>query len=126
MTQTIRHIRDEEIEVYFKAADVLALPYTQIFQSGALFLSYRFGLPVVATDVGSFREDVIEGETGVLCKPRDSSDLARALEQYFESELFSSLDRRRQQIRDYANAHHSWEIVGDMTRTVYAGLTARR
>ena len=37
------------------------LPYTHIFQSGVLFLGYSFGLPVIASDVGSLREDVIEG-----------------------------------------------------------------
>src|ERR1019366_2627413 len=38
--QRIYHIPDEETELYFKAADVLALPYTHIFQSGVLFLAY--------------------------------------------------------------------------------------
>src|SRR5262249_46790910 len=30
----IEHIPDEDIEVYFKAADVLVIPYTHIYQSG--------------------------------------------------------------------------------------------
>ena len=48
----IQFIPDEEMEIYLKAADVLVLPYKEIFQSGVLFLAYSFGLPVVATDVG--------------------------------------------------------------------------
>jgi glycosyltransferase involved in cell wall biosynthesis len=32
------HIPDEETEIYFKAADVLVLPYTHVYQSGVLFL----------------------------------------------------------------------------------------
>ncbi len=51
----IEHIPDEEVEVYFKAADILIIPYTQIFQSGVPFLGYSFGVPVIATDVGSLR-----------------------------------------------------------------------
>ena len=39
---------DEETELYFKAADVLILPYTHVFQSGVLFLGYSFGLPAIA------------------------------------------------------------------------------
>jgi glycosyltransferase involved in cell wall biosynthesis len=58
--QRIHHVPDEEAELYFKAADVLVLPYTHIFQSGVLFLAYSFGLPVIAADVGSFHEDVME------------------------------------------------------------------
>ena len=45
----LRHVPDEEIESFMKAADVMVLPYRDIFQSGALFLTYRFGLPVIAT-----------------------------------------------------------------------------
>jgi glycosyltransferase involved in cell wall biosynthesis len=115
-------IPDDETEVYLKAADVLVLPYTYIFQSGVLFLGYSFGLPMIATDVGSLRDGIVEGRTGFLCRPRDPVDLARAIETYFASDLFKNLDTRRQEIRDYANARHSWDIVGGVTWKVYANL----
>jgi glycosyltransferase involved in cell wall biosynthesis len=123
--QKIHHIPDEETELYFKAADVLALPYTHVFQSGVLFLAYSFGLPVVASDVGSISEDILEGSTGFLCRPCDAGDLARVIEQYFASEVFKTLASRRQEIREYANARHSWDIVGDVTRKVYTDLLGR-
>jgi glycosyltransferase involved in cell wall biosynthesis len=121
--QKIEYIPDEDTELYFKAADVLVLPYTHVFQSGVLFLSYNFGLPAVATDVGSLREDIIDGRTGLLCKPCDPVDLARAIETYFASELYQQLSQRRQEIRDYANQRHSWDNVSQMTRTVYEKLS---
>ncbi len=120
--QKIEYIPDEDTELYFKAADVLVLPYTHVFQSGVLFLGYGFGLPVVATDVGSLREDVIEGRTGFLCKPCDPVDLARTIEMYFNSDLYKHLDQRRQEIRDHANDKNSWEVVGEMTCKAYAEL----
>ena len=40
--------------LFFKAADVLVLPYRHIYQSGVLFLGYSFGLPVLAADRGLF------------------------------------------------------------------------
>jgi glycosyltransferase involved in cell wall biosynthesis len=121
--QRIEHIPDSETEVYFKAADVLVLPYTHVFQSGVIFLGYCFGLPVVATDVGSLREDIIEGRTGFLCRPSDPVDLARTIEAYFESDLFKNLSNRRQEIQNYVNERHSWNVVGKMTRDVYAKLS---
>lgn len=124
--QKIEFIPDSETELYFKAADVSVLPYTVVSQSGVLFLSYSFGLPVIATDVGSFRDDIVEGGTGLLCGRCDPADLARAIEVYFESELFKTLDTRRQKIKDYAKARNSWDVVGDMTLNVYAGLAANR
>jgi glycosyltransferase involved in cell wall biosynthesis len=123
--QRLEFIPDEDTELYFKAADVLALPYTDIFQSGVLFLAYTFGLPVVATDVGSFREDIVEGETGFICRPRDAADLAGTLEAYFRSDLFANLERRRGQIQALVNERHSWTAVGEATRAVYARLMAQ-
>jgi glycosyltransferase involved in cell wall biosynthesis len=115
----IQYVPDEETELYFKAADVLALPYTHVFQSGVLFLAFNFGLPVIATDVGSIGEEIIEGRTGLVCKPRDAQGLASALEKYFASDLFKHLDIQRKEIKDYANARHSWDLVGEITRDVY-------
>lgn len=120
-----RFIPDEEMELYLKAADVLVLPYKEIFQSGVLFLAYSFGLPVVAADVGSFREEIIEGSTGFLCDPGNAVELANAIERYFTSELYRDLGNRRKWIREYAQAKHSWEVVADKTLSVYSELLQR-
>ncbi len=125
--QKIEFIPDPETETYFKAADVAVLPYTDIFQSGILFLAYAYGLPVIATDVGSFSEDIVQGRTGFLCKPRDPDDLASTVQQYFETDLYRELeDHRRQEIRDYALSGHSWHTVADLTRDVYSKLLEPR
>jgi glycosyltransferase involved in cell wall biosynthesis len=122
--QKIGFIADEDIEVYFKAADALVLPYTMIFQSGVLFMAYSFGLPVIATDVGSLRDDIVEGKTGYVCRPCDTSDIAQTLEAYFKSDLFKALDQRRPEIKAFAHERNSWDAVGDKTCKVYAQLLA--
>lgn len=118
----IEYVPDEEAELYFKAADVLILPYTHVFQSGVLFLGYSFGLPALAADVGSLKEEIIEGETGFVFKPRDSSDLARKIRNYFNSELFRNLENRRVEIKAYANEQYSWARVSDIITNVYSTL----
>jgi glycosyltransferase involved in cell wall biosynthesis len=118
-------IPDEEIERLLKAADVLVLSYNEIFQSGVLFLGYSFGLPVIATHVGSFREEIVEGRTGYLCRPGDPADLANTIKTYFASELYRNLGTRRQEIKDYARVHHSADAVAELTRNVYAELLGR-
>jgi len=115
-------VPDNDIEIYFKAADVLVLPYTDIYQSGVLFLAHSFGLPVLAADVGSLKDDIVVGKTGFVFRPRDPVDLARAIELYFASELYADLDGRRPEIKDYTKERHSWDVVGRMTMSVYAGL----
>ena len=117
-----RFIPDEKMELYLKAADVMVLPYTEIFQSGVLFLSFTFGLPVIAADVGSFHEDVVETRTGLLFRPRDPVDLVRAIETYFTGDLFSNLGECRAEIRSYFWQHHSWNAVAQATQRAYAQL----
>jgi glycosyltransferase involved in cell wall biosynthesis len=121
----IQFIPDEEMELYLKGADVLVLPYKEIFQSGVLFLAYSFGLPVVATDVGSFREEIVEGSTGFLCQPGDPAELAKAIETYFNSDLFKNLGVRRQEVKDYAHANHSWHAVAELTCKAYTKMLGR-
>jgi glycosyltransferase involved in cell wall biosynthesis len=122
--QKLEFIADEEAELYFKASDVAVLPYSIVFQSGVLFTAYSYGLPVIASDVGSLADDIVPGKTGLVCRARDAEDLARAIRTYFDSELYRTLDRRRPEIRNYAIAKHSWDTVGEITRKVYADLLA--
>jgi glycosyltransferase involved in cell wall biosynthesis len=120
--ERIEYIPDEETELYFKAADVLVLPYTRVFQSGVLFLGYGFGLPAIAADVGPLKEEIIEGKTGFVFKPEDSSDLAKTIIRYFGSDLFKDLESRRGEIKEYANDRYSWDKVAAITTTVYSQL----
>jgi D-inositol-3-phosphate glycosyltransferase len=118
------YIPDEDTELYFKAADVLVLPYRYIYQSGVLFLGYSFGLPVLAADVGSLKEEIVEGKTGFLFRAEDSDDLAATIERFFASDLFVNHSARRQEIIDYATERHSWDVVGQITMKVYSDLLA--
>jgi D-inositol-3-phosphate glycosyltransferase len=120
--QHVRFIPETEVEVYFKATDVLVIPYVEIFQSGVPALSYSFGLPVIATDVGSLRDDIVEGETGFLCRPKDSSDLGSVICRYFDSELFRNLENRRLEIKQYANERYAWAKVAAIAASVYSTL----
>ena len=123
--QHVRFIPEAEVEIYFKAADVVVIPYVEIFQSGVLFLSYSFGLPVIATDVGSLRNDVVEAKTGFLCRRADAADLARAIRSYFASDLYHDLDQHRRTIREFANERNSWTKVGEIIEGVYQRVLAK-
>jgi glycosyltransferase involved in cell wall biosynthesis len=122
--QRIEYVPDGETEIYFKAADVVILPYDHVFQSGVLFLGYSFGLPAIVTDVGSLREEIVEGETGFVARPEDPSDLARTIRCYFQSDLYHNLDDRRRMIRQYANERYSWSKVAAVITNVYSSLLA--
>lgn len=63
----------------FAWADVVVLPYIEASQSGVLYLATSFGVPVVATRVGSLSEVVISGVNGLLAAPGDPISLAESL-----------------------------------------------
>jgi len=126
-SSTIRRIQfipDDDVEIYFKAADALMLPYVDVFQSGVLVLAYNFGLPVLATNVGSINVHVVEGETGFVCRPGDPPALADMIDRYYSSTLFTQLSERRGNIRRFARERYSWAEVGKITRNVYERLLA--
>ena len=120
--ERIEYIPDDEAELYFKAVDVLVLPYSHVYQSGVLFLGYNFGLPVIASDVASLKDHVLDGETGFVYKPNDPVVLGKTIESYFSSDLYKNLDLRRQEIRRFANEHYSWTKVASITVSVYEAL----
>ena len=116
------YVPDEQTELYFKSADILVLPYTEIFQSGVLFLSYSFGLPVIASDAGSLKEEIVEGKTGFVFRSQNAAELADVVEKYFASDLYRGLDINRQMIRAYANERYSWSKVAAITAGIYSKL----
>jgi glycosyltransferase involved in cell wall biosynthesis len=122
MILKIEFVPDAETEMYFKAAEVLVLPYTHVYQSGVLSLGYAFGLPVIAADVGSLTDEIIEGKTGFVFKAEDSLALAETIQTFFSSDLFKNLENQRQEIRDYASKRYSWSKVAAITTKVYSEL----
>src|SRR5262249_46722289 len=95
-----------------------------IYQSGVLFLGYSFGLPVLVADVGSLKDEIAEGRTGYTFHPEDPDDLANSVQTYFASNLYRELTDRRRGIKEYAEQHHSWDVVGQKTVEIYAGLVS--
>ena len=81
----LRFVPDDEVGQYFRAADVVALPYVAAAQSAACFTAYAYRRPVVASAVGGLVEQVKEGETGLLVEPKNSLALAGGLIELLES-----------------------------------------
>jgi glycosyltransferase involved in cell wall biosynthesis len=52
----LRYIPEDEVQLYFAAADVVVLPYTNILNSGNALLALSFDRPVLVPDRGSMGE----------------------------------------------------------------------
>ena len=78
-----RYIPNEEVGVYFNAANVIVLPYISATQSGIIQMAFGFNKPVITTNVGGLSEVVKNGKTGYVVPPKDSKALAEAVIRYF-------------------------------------------
>jgi glycosyltransferase involved in cell wall biosynthesis len=68
-----------DTNTYYRAADVVVLPYHEIGTSGVLRYAYNSACPVIATSVGEHGARVIAGHTGHLVPPGNPTALADAL-----------------------------------------------
>lgn len=100
-----KFIPNNEVELYFKSANVLCLPYKNIYQSGVVFLSMKFGLPIVATDVGSLSEYITE-EFGLIAVTNDSVGIADCIAEFFKFED----EYQRETIKNLAK-EYQWEKI---------------
>jgi glycosyltransferase involved in cell wall biosynthesis len=122
ISSRISHIPDDEVEQYFMAADCIILPYRRIYQSGVVFMAYAFGLPIIVRDVGNFRNDLIEGETGFIINGNTPEEISRSITNYFDSDLYKNLPETREIIKNWAWKNYSWDIIGVETRKLYESL----
>lgn len=77
-----------QIKKYVKAATVVVLPfrYPCSFQTPyTLIEPMTWGVPVITTDVGSHKEWIKDGETGLFCRKADVWDLADKIEMIFNN-----------------------------------------
>jgi glycosyltransferase involved in cell wall biosynthesis len=117
ITWDLRYIPDDEIATLFEAADVVAFPYREIDQSGALMTALQFGTPIVATRVGGFPEVLDDGTHGYLVDRDDNTGFSAALEN-----LLRNPQRAKEMgaaVRSLAETTYSWEQIATRTIEVY-------
>lgn len=84
---------NDELLSLLEKSDVLILPYKKGTQSGVISLGLAYGIPIIATKVGSFGEFIEDGFNGFLVKPNDPNDLAQKLEKiYFDREILLEMN----------------------------------
>ena len=81
-----RYIDDEEVPLFFSAADLCVLPYRSATQSGITAISLHFDLPLAATPVGGLPESIGETGVGVMAREASPEAIAEAVKRYFSGE----------------------------------------
>lgn len=113
----VGQVTDKELAVLLRSADLLV--------SGARYEPQRLiaaramacGVPIVATAVGSYRDAVIDGTTGLLVPPRYPQMLSKRLRELLASPM--RLAAFGIAAADRAQARYAWRRIAAETVAVY-------
>jgi glycosyltransferase involved in cell wall biosynthesis len=119
----MRYIPIEEVAPLLKLSTVVALPYHNSTQSGALQVAYTFGRPVIATSVGGLPEAIEDGKSGFLVPPHAPELLAeKILILLNDASLTHSMGEYAQRLSE---TRYSWTPIGARVLEVYQQLLSR-
>jgi beta-1,4-mannosyltransferase len=76
-------VAEDRVQLYFRAADIVVLPFTRVTTSGSLILALSFGCGVIAPSMGCIPE-MIDTSTGILYNPLEEGALLKALRMSLE------------------------------------------
>ena len=76
-----RFISDEEVGGLFNVpGTICVIPYIDATQSGVIPIAYEYGTPIVASNTGGLKEQLDNGNIGLLFENRNPQELADKLE----------------------------------------------
>jgi glycosyltransferase involved in cell wall biosynthesis len=114
-----QYVSNEDVGVYFSAADMVVLPYVSGTGSGIAQIAYGYERPIVGTAVGDLPEIIEPGETGQIVPPGDPGALAQSILDIYrrpDSEWRANIRARRDRF--------SWDnlvrVVEDLAEEVGA------
>src|SRR4051794_28278433 len=114
-----RFVADDEIAAFFRRADVVALPYREIDQSGVLFTALAFGAPLVLSAVGGFPEVAAQG-AAALVAPGDADALAAELRRLLADD--GARARLAAGARAAADGRYAWDAIAAAHLALYGTL----
>ncbi len=84
-------IPDDQVNLYFSAADMVVQPYKSATQSGVTQIGYHFNKPMLVTNVGGLSEIISDGKIGYVVEP-ESQKIADALIDFYEHDRIGEFE----------------------------------
>lgn len=119
-----KYIDNNLLATLLQRCSFVVCPYTDATQSGVVMTAYAFNKPVIATDVGSFREQIMDGITGLLCEPRNTKSLADKIQELLNNK--DLMDRMILNIKNLATTKFSWDLSATKLFEFYNKILNKR
>jgi glycosyltransferase involved in cell wall biosynthesis len=118
-----RFVAEDELPAFFRRADVVALPYREIDQSGVLYTALAFGKAIVASAIGGFSEVAEDHGALVAVPPGDPAALRGALAELVADP--AALAAQEVRAAAAATGPYSWEAAARLTLALYEEVAGR-
>ncbi len=115
--QVILHgkfIANEDVKLYFSAADLVALPYRSATQSGVTQVSFHFEVPTLVTNVGGLGEIIPDKVAGYVVESNGKA-IAEGIKDYFENNRMPSFTEGMKKEKQ----KYDWKIFVDEVIDLY-------
>jgi len=112
------YVKDEDVQVYMNASDIVVLPYRDIFTSGVVLLGMSFVKPIIASRKGSIPE-VLDHNGGFLFDDVRSDELRKLMEEVClkdKNELEMMGKHNLESVSKY-----DWKTISARTYDLYKG-----
>jgi glycosyltransferase involved in cell wall biosynthesis len=114
-------VPDDRVQTFMNSADVVVLPFRDIFTSGSLILAMSFGRAVIAPRMGAV-PDVLDEKGGFLYDPDEQGALLNSLRRAVEDrESLEAMGRHNLEVARRLD----WDRIAQKTLEVYRGCVRR-
>ncbi len=113
-----RYITNEEIVALNKAAKIIVCPYLSVSQSGLIPTSFVFEKPIIASNIGAFKETLIDGYNGLFVDTGSPEDLAEKIFKLLNDETLYL--RLSENIKNFGKSEeYGWVSIANKTFNTY-------
>ncbi|MFA6922700.1 MAG: glycosyltransferase family 4 protein [Bacteroidales bacterium] len=110
-------ISNEETDELFNQCSICVLPYIEATQSGVAAIALAYGVPVIATNVGSLPEVIENGINGYIVETENETAIAeKIIELINNNNLYEAMSKNA---ISTVNNKLSWENISRQTLEVY-------
>jgi glycosyltransferase involved in cell wall biosynthesis len=114
----LSYIPEEDTSLFFAAADLVVLPYSEIYQSAVLIMAMSYGRAVLVSDLPAMMEIIRDGVNGLTYKAGDTDSMADTLGRALADR--GRLAELGVRAAEDMKENYSWERVGERISKVYS------